>query len=175
MNSLTEYFGISSPLVSLLPGFQPRIGQAWMAQAVSDAINSYENLVFGLGETGLSIARYFNRKKINAIYIDTRREPPNLFEIKECNPNAKFFFGDIPLDILDNIRRIIVSPGLVVDHPILNRAVELGINIVSDIDLFIESSQAEVIAITGSNGKTTTKDMIYHLRYSKSSTGLQEE
>ena len=105
-------------------------------------LNSYENLVFGLGETGMSIARYFNRKKINAIYIDTRREPPNLSEIKECDPNAKFFFGDIPLDILDNVRRIIVSPGLVVDHPILNRAAELGINIVSDIDLFIESSQA---------------------------------
>ena len=123
-------------------------------------LNSFENLVFGLGETGMSIARYFNRKKINAIYIDTRREPPNLSEIKECDPNAKFFFGDIPLDILDNVRRIIVSPGLVLDHPILNKAVELGINIVSDIDLFIESSQAEVIAITGSNGKSTVTTLL---------------
>ena len=57
MNSLTEYFGTSSPLVSLLPGFQPRNGQAWMAQAVSDAINSYENLVIEAGTgTGKTFA-----------------------------------------------------------------------------------------------------------------------
>ena len=57
MNSLTEYFGTSSPLVSLLPGFQPRNGQAWMAQAVSDAINSNENLVIEAGTgTGKTLA-----------------------------------------------------------------------------------------------------------------------
>ena len=57
MNSLTEYFGTSSPLVSLLPGFQPRHGQAWMAQAVSDAINSYANLVIEAGTgTGKTFA-----------------------------------------------------------------------------------------------------------------------
>ena len=46
-------------------------------------LNSYENLVFGLGETGMSIARYFNRKKINAIYIDTRRKNSPLLKHRD--------------------------------------------------------------------------------------------
>jgi len=57
MQDLAEYFGPDSPLAALLPGFQPRPGQAWMAEAVADAIDNQEPLVIEAGTgTGKTFA-----------------------------------------------------------------------------------------------------------------------
>ena len=55
--SLTEFFGPDSPLKSWLPGFQPREGQAWMAEAVREAIANSDKLIVEAGTgTGKTFA-----------------------------------------------------------------------------------------------------------------------
>ena len=57
MSELAKYFGESSPLIKTLPGFQPRAGQAWMAEAVGEAIEKEERLVVEAGTgTGKTFA-----------------------------------------------------------------------------------------------------------------------
>jgi len=57
VTSLPEFFGDNSPLKTMLPGFQPRAGQAWMAEAVSDAIATSDKLVIEAGTgTGKTFA-----------------------------------------------------------------------------------------------------------------------
>ena len=77
----------------------------------------------GLGATGLSIARYLQRNDVNAIYFDSREEPPGLEELREICPDAKVVLGGKALP--KSIERIIASPGIPDSHPLLKKALEL--------------------------------------------------
>ena len=71
-----------------------------------------KDLVLGLGKTGLSVARYLTRNDIDAIYVDTRDEPPGVEELCTINPTAEIFLGEISEKVLKGISRIIASPGI---------------------------------------------------------------
>ena len=118
------------------------------------------DLVFGLGATGLSVARYLQRKQIEAIFVDSREDPPGLAELGEINPDAEVVLGDAPDELLKNAARIIVSPGIADSEPLLCTAREKGIEIVSDIELFARDAKAPYVAVTGSNGKSTVTTLL---------------
>ena len=118
------------------------------------------DLVFGLGTTGLSIARYLKRKGIAARFVDTREEPPGLEELGELVPDADVVFGKTPDSLLKNVSRIIVSPGISDTEPLLAAARKAGVKIVSDIELFVHDARAPLIAVTGSNGKSTVTTLL---------------
>ena len=113
------------------------------------------NLVFGLGTTGISVARYLKRKGIGARFVDTREHPPGLDELGELNPDADIVLGKTPDNLLRNVSRIIVSPGISDAEPLLEAAREAGVEIVSDIELFVHDADAPLVGVTGSNGKST--------------------
>lgn len=118
------------------------------------------NLVFGLGKTGLSIARYLQRRRIAARFVDTRGDPPGLDELGELDPDADVVLGKAPDSLLKNVSRIIVSPGVSDTEPMLVAARMAGIEIVSDIELFVHDARAPLIAVTGSNGKSTVTTLL---------------
>ena len=120
-----------------------------------------KDLVFGLGTTGLSIARYLQRAGRDARFIDTRDEPPGLDELEELWPDADLVAGADKLP--KGIGRIIVSPGIPDDHELLQKARKDKIEIVSDIELFAREAQQSFVAITGSNGKSTVTTVLYHM------------
>jgi UDP-N-acetylmuramoylalanine--D-glutamate ligase len=117
------------------------------------------DLVMGLGKTGLSVARYLKRNDANAIFFDTRDEPPGLEELKELFPDANVRLGNdaLPRDT----QRIIVSPGIPDGHPLLAKARKKNIEIVSDIELFARDARRPFAAITGSNGKSTVTTLVH--------------
>ena len=117
-------------------------------------------MVFGLGETGLSIARYFKNSSIDAIYFDTRISPPKIKELKENIPDSRIFLGDYSQLSLTDIDRLIVSPGLNDNEPLIQDAKKLGIEIISDIDIFVENTNRDYVVITGSNGKSTVTELV---------------
>jgi len=117
-------------------------------------------LVFGIGVTGLSIARYLKRKQVAARFVDTREAPPALGELNALEPHADIVLGELPAKLLKNISRIIVSPGIPDTQPLLVAAREAGIDIVSDIELFVRDARAPVIGVTGSNGKSTVTTLL---------------
>jgi UDP-N-acetylmuramoylalanine--D-glutamate ligase len=118
------------------------------------------DLVFGLGATGLSVARYLQRKKIEATFVDSREDPPGLAELGKISPDAEVVLGDVPDKLLKNAARIIVSPGIADSEPLLCTAREQDVEIVSDIELFARDAKAPFVAVTGSNGKSTVTTLL---------------
>jgi len=118
------------------------------------------DLVFGLGTTGMSVARYLKRKGIAARFVDTREAPPGLDELGEIDPDADVVLGKTPDSLVKNVTRIIVSPGVPDAQPLLEAARKAGVEIVSDIELFVHDAAAPLVAVTGSNGKSTVTTLL---------------
>ena len=121
-----------------------------------------KDLVVGLGKTGLSIARYLKRHHADAIFFDSRDEPPGLGELGQLFPDAEVRLGNDRLP--RGVSRIIVSPGIADSHPLLEKARKRkNIEIVSDVELFARDAVKPFVAITGSNGKSTVTTLLYHM------------
>ena len=120
-----------------------------------------KNLVLGLGATGLSIARYLRRNDQEAVFFDTRDEPPGVAELDELWPDAKLLKAGAKLP--KKIRRVIVSPGIPDSHPLVESARAAKLDVVSDIELFSQDAKAPFIAVTGSNGKSTVVTLLFHM------------
>ncbi len=120
-----------------------------------------KDLVVGLGATGLSIARYLKRHDVNAMFFDSRKEPPGLDKLDDVWPDAEVQLGDDKLP--KGIARIVASPGIPDSHPLLKKARKKKLEVVSDIELFARDAEKPFIAITGSNGKSTVTTLLYHM------------
>jgi UDP-N-acetylmuramoylalanine--D-glutamate ligase len=120
-----------------------------------------KDLVVGLGATGLSIARYLKRNDANAIFFDSREEPPGLEELEEIFPDPELRLGNDKLPI--GVSRVIASPGVPDSHPLLKKARKKKVEIVSDIELFAREADKPFVAVTGSNGKSTVTTLLYHM------------
>lgn len=120
-----------------------------------------KDLVLGLGATGLSVARYLKRAGRDAIFLDSREEPPGLQELDELWPDADRELGSSKLPA--NAARVIASPGIADDSALVQAAREAGLEVVSDIELFARDVKAPFIGVTGSNGKSTVTTLIYQM------------
>ena len=125
------------------------------------ARNQGVSLVAGLGKTGLSIARYLKRNNEDAIFYDTRTEPPGLDELRAVWPDAKLLLGAATLPA--GVERIIASPGIEPRHALMRAAEVHGIEVMSDIELFTSEADAPFVAITGTNGKSTVTTLVYYM------------
>lgn len=128
------------------------------ATAASNARS--RDLVYGLGASGLSIARYLARNDGNAIYVDTREQPPGLDTLKALRPDADVRLGVQTAEVLEGVTRIIVSPGIPDNDSLLATARKKSVTILSDIALFVDEARAPFVAITGSNGKSTVTTLV---------------
>lgn len=126
-------------------------------------------LILGMGVTGASLARYFARHGAGAVFFDSRPQPPGVDAILDAMPDAEIHAGTATTEIPDSVRRIVVSPGFDLDSPVLGHGRAKGLEIISDIDLFFADCTAPVVAVTGSNGKSTVTSM---LATALSATGL---
>jgi UDP-N-acetylmuramoylalanine--D-glutamate ligase len=131
-----------------------------------------KELVFGLGSTGLSVARYLARNDVDAIFVDSRAAPPGVDSLAEICPDAQVVLGEPPKKLLRNTSRIIVSPGIADSNSFLQAARDAGVEIVSDIELFMGEASAPVVAVTGSNGKSTVTTLLALMCAAAGKTGL---
>ncbi len=120
-------------------------------------------LVVGMGVTGVSVAAWCARNGINAVFVDSREQPPGLNDIRSLMPDAEIRCGDLPHAIPAGVSEIIVSPGLPLDLPVLDFARDTGVPVRSDIDLFFSECMQPVIGITGSNGKSTVTSLVWQM------------
>ncbi|WP_353957266.1 UDP-N-acetylmuramoyl-L-alanine--D-glutamate ligase [Pelomonas sp. SE-A7] len=136
-------------------------------------LNGAHLLILGLGDTGLAMAAWAARQGAAAIRVwDSRENPPQLAALKELLPDAQFFSGALQAADAEGLRAVLKSPGLSpLDarlQPLLTRARELGLPLLGELDLFAQALNAlkaerryapVVLAITGTNGKTTTTSL----------------
>lgn len=116
-------------------------------------------LVTGLGKTGLSAVRYLVGQGCDAHVADTRDNPPGLEELRALYPDIPVHVGDMDSLNLTGVDMIVVSPGVSVKTPMFAKAAESGIELVGDVELFLRANSKPVIAITGSNGKSTVTEL----------------
>ncbi len=117
-------------------------------------------LVAGLGKTGLSIARYLQRKECSFVLFDTRANAPGLAECAAEFPLIPLYLEHIPAEVLEHVTDIITSPGLSLDLPLFQQAREQNIAIYGDIECLAREISAPIIAITGTNGKSTVTTLV---------------
>lgn len=114
-------------------------------------------VIVGLGATGLSCVHFFISKGVTPKVMDSRLTPPGANQLP---PDIEHYYGGIDFNKLIGADLIVVSPGVSLQIPALVEAAQLGIEIVGDIELFCREITAPVIAITGSNGKSTVTQMV---------------
>ena len=117
-------------------------------------------VVVGLGKTGLSCVRYLYAQGKQVIVMDTRALPPGLDEFQSNYPNVQCILGYLDEGILVNSDEIILSPGLALSTPEIKSALDKKVTVRGDIDLFAEAANAPIVAITGSNGKSTVTTLL---------------
>ena len=125
-------------------------------------------LVLGLGDTGLSCARWLAARGARVSVADTREAPPHAARLAEWLPGVPLHTGLFDDALLQSTELLVVSPGVPLADPAVARAIAAGIETVGDIELFARAIRAlnaqrehpmRVIAITGSNGKSTVTAM----------------
>ncbi|MGJ9417954.1 UDP-N-acetylmuramoyl-L-alanine--D-glutamate ligase [Massilia sp. CMS3.1] len=128
-------------------------------------------LVLGLGESGLAMAQWLRQCGARVRVADTRSEPQRLAALREAVPNAEFVGGEFTTQLIDGVDFVAVSPGLAPNGElasIMPAASEQNIPVWGEIELFAQALAAlkhergyapKVIAITGTNGKTTVTSL----------------
>lgn len=122
--------------------------------------HSANTVIVGLGKTGMSVAHYLKSQQREFSVVDSRVNPPNANDLMHDYSEVPYHFGSFNSEWFDSADQLVVNPGIAVATPEIQQAKQSGTEIVGDIELFVrELNQSEhnkpVIAITGSNGKTT--------------------
>ena len=117
-------------------------------------------LVVGLGETGLSCVRHLAGLHRKVVAVDSRQRPPRLAAVESEFPEVEIRCGGFDAPVFDTAAEIIVSPGVSVREPALQAAAMRGVRIIGDIELFARAADAPIVAITGSNGKSTVTSLV---------------
>lgn len=117
-------------------------------------------LVVGLGKTGLSLARYLTKRNLPFVVFDTRPAVAPRAEFEATFPGVAVFLEHFPQEYEQRVHTVLVSPGVSLDEICLQRARARGIPIYGDIELFAQAVNQPVIAITGTNGKSTVTTLV---------------
>lgn len=121
-------------------------------------------VVAGLGKTGLSCVRHYVRRGYQVAVTDSREQPPGLAEIRAQYPEVALHLGGLDMALLCNASEIALSPGLSLKEPAIHAAIDAGVPVVGDIEIFCREVAANgdtpIAAITGSNAKSTVTTLL---------------
>ncbi|GBL53400.1 UDP-N-acetylmuramoyl-L-alanyl-D-glutamate synthetase [Pseudomonas citronellolis] len=117
-------------------------------------------IVVGLGKSGMSLVRFLARQGVPFAVADTRENPPELATLRAQYPQVEVRCGELDAGFLCRASELYVSPGLSLRTPALVEAAARGVRLSGDIDLFARHAKAPIVAITGSNAKSTVTTLV---------------
>jgi UDP-N-acetylmuramoylalanine--D-glutamate ligase len=118
------------------------------------------SVVVGLGKTGASCVRYLAKRGERVSATDSRRAPPGLAELGDLAGSIDLKLGGFDLSLLEGATRLLMSPGVSLDEPIVKAARARGIEVLGDVELFAREAHAPVVGVTGTNGKSTVTTLV---------------
>ncbi len=136
------------------------------ANAYLSSLQGRKALVVGLGDSGASAVRWLLEHDAEVRATDSRAEPPHALHLAEAFPEVRQTLGGFAAADFAWAELIVVSPGVALATPEIQAAGPAGKDIVGDVELFaraVAGSPAKIIAITGSNGKSTVTSLAGHL------------
>ncbi|QTH72614.1 UDP-N-acetylmuramoyl-L-alanine--D-glutamate ligase [Pseudoalteromonas xiamenensis] len=120
-----------------------------------DELKQKNIIVLGLGITGIGIVRFLLQHGITPKVVDSRNEPPGAAWLSQQNVDCDAVFGNLAEACLHECDLLIVSPGIPLYEPNIANAITHGVEVIGDIELFARFNDKPVVAVTGSNGKST--------------------
>lgn len=117
-------------------------------------------LIVGLGVTGFSVARFLARQGRTFMVTDKAPKPESLARFQQQFPGVQILTGEFDYAQWQGVSEIILSPGVPRKHPAIAAAIADGVPVIGDIELFTREARAPIVAITGSNGKTTVTTLV---------------
>jgi len=125
-------------------------------------------VVMGAGRSGLAAARFLAGQGREVVLTDTRPDPGPELEGVLAGAEIPGVWGNHPLSLLEDCEELVISPGIPRTAPFVAEALQRGIPVVGEVELGYRTLQARrdggrVLAVTGTNGKSTTTDLAAHL------------
>lgn len=117
-------------------------------------------IVVGLGKSGMSLVRFLANRGVSFAVADTREHPPELATLRRDYPQVEVRCGALDVEFLCRADELYVSPGLALATPALQQAAMRGVKLSGDIELFARNAKAPIVAISGSNAKSTVTTLV---------------
>ncbi len=114
-------------------------------------------LIVGGGVTGLSCARFLKKHGLDFVIVDSRS---SVISITDIQNKFEIICGEFQEHYFTNADILIVSPGISIKHPYIQAAIQQKKQVIGDVALFCTLTDAPIIAITGSNGKSTVTTLV---------------
>jgi UDP-N-acetylmuramoylalanine--D-glutamate ligase len=127
---------------------------------VSLIVSDRFRIVVGLGKSGMSLVRFLANRGVSFAVADTRENPPELATLRRDYPQVEVRCGELDVEFLCRADELYVSPGLALATPALQQAHARGVRMSGDVDLFARYAKAPIVAITGSNAKSTVTTLV---------------
>ena len=127
---------------------------------VAYPVTQSASVIVGLGSTGLSCAKYFSARGQAFKVVDSRLNPPSMEELKRLMPEVECELGEFSRQTFLGAGELVVSPGVSLKTPEIVAAQKAGVPVSGDIDIFSKVVTAPIVAVTGSNGKSTVVAML---------------
>src|SRR5512144_2635935 len=115
------------------------------------------HLVIGAGKSGVAAANFLARRGDAVVLSDSKSDPALPYPLEKSVTRV---FGRQDDSLLDGVTQVVLSPGVPATIPIIRAAQTNGIPVISEIELAYRELRGTVVAITGSNGKSTTTALI---------------
>lgn len=119
-------------------------------------------LIVGTGKSGVAAAELLQKKHANLIIFDGNKElkEDQVKEKSKAFSDAKIVLGELSDDVMEELDLAVLSPGVPTDLPMVNAIREKKIPIIGEIELAYQCAKGKILAITGTNGKTTTTALL---------------
>src|SRR5690606_13862203 len=108
----------------------------------------------------MSLVRFLAHRGLPFAVVDTRANPPELATLQRDFPHVEVRCGALDVDYLCRASELLVSPGMAIATDVLQQAAARGVRLSGDIDLFARYAKAPIVAITGSNAKSTVTTLV---------------
>ena len=121
-----------------------------------------EVLVFGLGISGIGAGSLLEKRGARVVLYDgnEKLDKDKIREQLGEDSSARIITGPFPEELLGELDLVVLSPGVPTDLPVIEKMREMGIEIIGEIELAYLFGRGEILAITGTNGKTTTTSLL---------------
>ncbi len=129
-------------------------------EAAKTLMPRLDAVISGLGETGYACARHLAARGRRVAVTDTRQSPPHAAALGASHPQVPQYLGGLDAALLRGAAEIVLSPGVDPRLAAIREAAAAGVPVVGEVDLFRRASRAPVIAVTGSNGKSTVTTLV---------------
>ncbi|PYZ97926.1 UDP-N-acetylmuramoyl-L-alanine--D-glutamate ligase [Alteribacter lacisalsi] len=127
-------------------------------------VTAYKNeevLVLGLARSGTAAARLLQQLGARVTVNDQKPLEENEAARMLSEAGCRVICGEHPLSLVhEELKAVVKNPGIRYDNPLIRKAISLNVPVITEVELAYEVSEAPMIGITGSNGKTTTTMLV---------------